>query len=231
MFIHSEGLTAAGLSPHGRGKQIQGGLVLVGQGSIPARAGETPPSGAHTSSVQVYPRTGGGNGGTCLAMCIARGLSPHGRGKPLSPGRRDFLQRSIPARAGETPGGVADGGVGAVYPRTGGGNSSAGMRAVTWVGLSPHGRGKRQSGPAPAQWSGSIPARAGETRWATWSVVSPEVYPRTGGGNFPFSLRQSQHRGLSPHGRGKLVCHYRHCLSPGSIPARAGETPRRGCGE
>ena len=50
----------------------------------------------------VYPRTGGGNRYVRLTGDIAKGLSPHGRGKRR--GRVCFRSplRSIPARAGET---------------------------------------------------------------------------------------------------------------------------------
>ena len=110
--------------------------------SIPARAGETAKDTDGVGAVAVYPRTGGGNGPGGTIRFTPRGLSPHGRGKPVF-----FLcpaagRGSIPARAGET---VLEGilrAQDAVYPRTGGGNPSAG--GIGWCdrGLSPHGRGK-----------------------------------------------------------------------------------------
>ena len=151
---------------------------------------------------------------------------------------------SIPARAGETGirGGKLD--VGGVYPRTGGGNGAV-IIAAFWIGgLSPHGRGKPM-GMSIHQWaSGSIPARAGETRSSSGAKMDGRVYPRTGGetlarhfprppvrvyprtggGNYCHRAGLGYQQGLSPHGRGKrkpsaLRHHYLR-----SIPARAGET-------
>ena len=50
-----------GLSPHGRGKQDTAYNSIANIGSIPARAGETPPALPTASRQWVYPRTGGGN--------------------------------------------------------------------------------------------------------------------------------------------------------------------------
>ena len=72
-----------GLSPHGRGKPEGGGAKLTRVWSIPARAGETPAVEPQSFATPVYPRTGGGNGNRRGKATPARGLSPHGRGKPL----------------------------------------------------------------------------------------------------------------------------------------------------
>ena len=71
-----------------------------------------------------------------------------------------------------------------VYPRTGGGNGGYRRPGYAAGGLSPHGRGKRlASGLGAERWR-SIPARAGETRTVALPRYPPEVYPRTGGGNW-----------------------------------------------
>ena len=95
------------------------------RGSIPARAGETPPHSGHSCSFGVYPRTGGGNGQY---------------GGELVSG-----ERSIPARAGETGTPYIDLLPERVYPRTGGGNLVRNVDSVIGIGLSPHGRGKLRS--------------------------------------------------------------------------------------
>ena len=153
---------------------------------------------------KVYPRTGGGNRRGFRKWRGGRGLSPHGRGKHgVLRGVRGGAG-SIPARAGETAGGV---GVSDYHP-----------------GLSPHGRGKLFRRYITPERTGSIPARAGETPAVLRSTWYPTVYPRTGGGNFFGGMEIVDDRGLSPHGRGKRpsLGLARNVL--GSIPARAGET-------
>ena len=157
-------------------------------------------------------------------------------------------QRSIPARAGETPRSRSAEGQGGsiparagetafaphncpareVYPRTGGGNQYAARILNGGRGLSPHGRGKPDCAASVVGNQRSIPARAGETNTPEPPNTALTVYPRTGGGNPLWPPRPRQTGGLSPHGRGKPVC-----CRPGrgglwSIPARAGETSR-GC--
>ena len=172
-----------GLSPHGRGKQCRLPRHPGGIRSIPARAGETSRKSAGPWATPVYPRTGGGNRGPITLTEYGQGLSPHGRGKPATPGADQPASRSIPARAGETGVGgrvaVADG----VYPRTGGGNQSSRHPVSPRPGLSPHGRGKPPSSPKVTNPVGSIPARAGETQSIPPPPVQTTVYPRTGGGN------------------------------------------------
>ena len=71
-----------GLSPHGRGKLLNRAGRLDLLRSIPARAGETPRRSSLGGVRGVYPRTGGGNETGWRKTGMAKGLSPHGRGKP-----------------------------------------------------------------------------------------------------------------------------------------------------
>ena len=132
-----------GLSPHGRGKRVDVSPGALTAGSIPARAGETPPSRNGPVHPKVYPRTGGGNFPAPFAGSLGPGLSPHGRGKPNVAAYGQLINRSIPARAGETTIGRSSRGAPPVYPRTGGGNGISPLRRCPSLGLSPHGRGKR----------------------------------------------------------------------------------------
>ena len=131
-----------GLSPHGRGKLLCGKAERSGDGSIPARAGETSIDTEHGTRIGVYPRTGGGNEGTRKKRFHIWGLSPHGRGKLWAKTRRFSPTGSIPARAGETSRARKGPPAIRVYPRTGGGNGSSLSSANSAWGLSPHGRGK-----------------------------------------------------------------------------------------
>ena len=72
---------APGLSPRGRGKQVNGRGEMIGTRSIPAWAGETDEDDADPDLHEVYPRVGGGNFIARPTRTIAAGLSPRGRGK------------------------------------------------------------------------------------------------------------------------------------------------------
>ena len=116
------GQAANGLSPRGWGKLRGYALVVAGQGSIPAWAGETRHIVVQRSAPMVYPRVGGGN---VLAVEEAQkdwGLSPRGRGKRFWRPSSRAVSRSIPAWAGETLAAPAPAHPVTVYPRVGGGN-------------------------------------------------------------------------------------------------------------
>ena len=70
----------------------------------------------------VYPRVGGGNVFCVSAGICVGGLSPRGRGKPVSAFPREDKRRSIPAWAGETQMSARISFIIGVYPRVGGGN-------------------------------------------------------------------------------------------------------------
>ena len=223
----ARGATASasnGLSPHGRGKPVQSHRYILGERSIPARAGETKEGKSAAGLCQVYPRTGGGNYGKIVGARPSRGLSPHGRGKLIHKRTPAPGTRSIPARAGETRRRHRRYLWRRVYPRTGGGNGLGFSSPRRFGGLSPHGRGKPAHHHRLPVRGGSIPARAGET--VSVSNIGREVvvYPRTGGGNPGRRGRRGSGGGLSPHGRGKHDAVGASKAGVGSIPARAGET-------
>ena len=152
-----------GLSPHGRGKRGAADDVRHHRRSIPARAGETNLYPLPHFNPGVYPRTGGGNQLPPAQFLAPLGLSPHGRGKPQEHRRLRLIERSIPARAGETGPAAFPARALAVYPRTGGGNLTNMDGRPTAEGLSPHGRGKLVEDYGYNRRIRSIPARAGET--------------------------------------------------------------------
>ena len=71
-----------GLSPRGRGKQVNTLPAVARLRSIPAWAGETEGVKAGVDKFQVYPRVGGGNIRKPDTPLATMGLSPRGRGKP-----------------------------------------------------------------------------------------------------------------------------------------------------
>ena len=192
--------------------------------SIPAWAGETLAANPGGVAHEVYPRVGGGNFPRRRVQAIRRGLSPRGRGKLSS-----FLLwrrwlRSIPAWAGETLRRGCCRMDGSVYPRVGGGNSSASHSTAHSSGLSPRGRGKRALAQPLRRAARSIPAWAGETSGCGKKRFGCPVYPRVGGGNQVRSEYTMSPVGLSPRGRGKRNSPHRATPGAGSIPAWAGET-------
>ena len=75
---------------------------------------------------------------------------------------------------------------------------------------------------------GTIPARAGEPPPRGPRSGRPWDYPRSCGGTEPGGRPGSRTNGLSPLVRGNPPCRMSVAVLPGTIPARAGEPPRRG---
>ncbi len=71
-----------GLSPHTRGKPHSPEGERFRCRPIPAYAGETRPPASPRSGGKAYPRIRGGNFSVVIKIGLARGLSPHTRGKP-----------------------------------------------------------------------------------------------------------------------------------------------------
>ena len=169
-----------GLSPRVRGNHAFPALSTIGQGSIPACAGEPWCGRSSMTGWMVYPRVCGGTWGCVVIQRLANGLSPRVRGNRQYKLCHVLLLGSIPACAGEprnmTPSPPPPR---SVYPRVCGGTSlttpcdrhpsgaCAGERAgknVTANGLSPRVRGNL-------------------TTVSNWAVISmQQVYPRVCGG-------------------------------------------------
>ena len=111
-----------------------------------------------------------------------------------------------------------------VYPRVGGGNSSAPTPNLKRRGLSPRGRGKHGLVKFGGDILRSIPAWAGETRLCALHERRQWVYPRVGGGNHKINFWATEPGGLSPRGRGKPTGGATYRYTYRSIPAWAGET-------
>ena len=218
------GQWSAGLSPRVRGKHFSTGGLASQKRSIPACAGETWREYGHVGRAMVYPRVCGGNDGGIYPDYVPRGLSPRVRGKPgrgrgrLSPGR------SIPACAGETQRDSLRSRFWTVYPRVCGGNCIFPLLGVKGAGLSPRVRGKHTLATLATLATRSIPACAGETYLALGLKLALAVYPRVCGGNGVQRLGLQDKPGLSPRVRGKPTRASKAKVSPGSIPACAGET-------
>ena len=153
--------------------------------SIPACAGEPPPSSLSQQQGRVYPRVcGGTNGG-------------------VNEGQHFF--RSIPACAGEPKCGSLTSSSKRVYPRVCGGTTAPRRRRGVVTGLSPRVRGNQAVPPLSTVCVRSIPACAGEPRPGRGPPGSRTVYPRVCGGTLRKNLAQRENTGLSPRVRGNLV--------------------------
>ena len=94
-------------------------------------------------------------------------------------------------------------------------------------GLSPRVRGNPESQLKRGFDRGSIPARAGEPNSGAARRAGYRVYPRACGGTTARSIRTASLWGLSPRVRGNRGGRVGRTDGLRSIPARAGEPPRR----
>ncbi len=221
------GTAPRGLSPRGRGNPTARSVLCQMWRSIPAWAGEPPAPRPPAGGPAVYPRVGGGTQVAITAACRQSGLSPRGRGNP--PDRRPVAGGggSIPAWAGEPQQGGKSCLMTWVYPRVGGGTSRNGSGSEPDGGLSPRGRGNPLVNRSTACSLRSIPAWAGEPAPVDPGSLPPTVYPRVGGGTLPSQRIQRTRLGLSPRGRGNPISSGKSGFNVRSIPAWAGEPPRR----
>ena len=135
-------ISAAGSSPRGRGKLINGISSMFGSGLIPAWAGKTSFRVNGYSMATAHPRVGGENQIADLVPNAFEGSSPRGRGKPaLAQGAITYL-RLIPAWAGKTSGLFPLPMTPAAHPRVGGENCCFKPSNGARWGSSPRGRGK-----------------------------------------------------------------------------------------
>ena len=134
-----------GLSPRGRGNHIQQQNKSKPRRSIPAWAGKPWTSRSGCVSRRVYPRVGGETISSRTSPVWYAGLSPRGRGNPRLGGIEAELSRSIPAWAGKPRAMIGATIPSGVYPRVGGETISTLLKLRRLRGLSPRGRGNRQS--------------------------------------------------------------------------------------
>ena len=136
-------------------------------------------------------------------------------------------KRSIPACAGEPSSGRSLFMRSKVYPRVCGGTGSIGVGMILLKGLSPRVRGNLRQSDHPAAQPGSIPACAGEPRWAGRPALPPAVYPRVCGGTEAEAKADESAEGLSPRVRGNRESEPLAFGNFRSIPACAGEPSSR----
>ena len=196
-----------GLSPRVRGSPARERDSWSSEGSIPACAGEPDRAPDRSHMPRVYPRVCGGAQRRQRSLTRTLGLSPRVRGSPPSLQRHIIVHGSIPACAG-------------------GAARVLGLR-LDVSGLSPRVRGSHLYPRHAGHSTGSIPACAGEPRSPNRRRAPCGVYPRVCGGAAPTALFAISDLGLSPRVRGSPPENARRHRRLGSIPACAGEPPRR----
>ena len=176
-----------------------------------------------SASVAVYPRVCGGTAPSIVFRCSCDGLSPRVRGNRCGYESEARRLRSIPACAGEPlePKGLSN--TREVYPRVCGGTAIPNLRTISPHGLSPRVRGNPFKLRLFNESDRSIPACAGEPSSMPSWASRMRVYPRVCGGT-QRPIEDTQRRnGLSPRVRGNPIASSAAVVSPGSIPACAGE--------
>ena len=171
-----------GLSPRVRGNPAPRTGLDGTRRSIPACAGEPKRGGSRIRSGRVYPRVCGGTIHLTVRAVVGGGLSPRVRGNLGSLPKRLKDIGSIPACAGEPAGGADHGQGQKVYPRVCGGTTSESTTQLRQLGLSPRVRGNPYRLHSSGQTTWSIPACAGEPRYAMTGIAMTKVYPRVCGG-------------------------------------------------
>ena len=121
--VRSARPSVLGPSPLARGKLNTGVCFWHLNGTIPARAGETPETCGFILSPTDHPRSRGGNGVKVLEQVYRDGPSPLARGKPHRTTTSSLEPGTIPARAGETCRGPRRTTCSRDHPRSRGGNS------------------------------------------------------------------------------------------------------------
>ena len=172
-----------GPSPLARGKRNGTHPHHQTGGTIPARAGETVGQGEKSCIARDHPRSRGGNADGLRVGKHWTGPSPLARGKLQATQILRLVLGTIPARAGETDGREGCGLRCGDHPRSRGGNSARAVRRVMPQGPSPLARGKQDNWQAVQLFTGTIPARAGETATSGTPLSKPRDHPRSRGGN------------------------------------------------
>ncbi len=214
---------SGGLSPRGRGSQVEAFPPGSGRGPIPAWAGQPRTAGTRARERQAYPRVGGAATMLPFGWFGGKGLSPRGRGSRLAQGLAEDPAGPIPAWAGQPTAPVVASGDTMAYPRVGGAASNSTRETPAATGLSPRGRGSLDQVGISSVRIRPIPAWAGQP-YTLWPILClPAAYPRVGGAASSGATPKLSRTGLSPRGRGSLVSARTSRAVSRPIPAWAGQ--------
>ena len=172
-----------GSSPLTRGKRISLFNDLSQIRLIPAHAGKTGLKPPKTSRDTAHPRSRGENHSSALDAHGQLGSSPLTRGKRALSGPLRKARRLIPAHAGKTCAVSPRVRTVQAHPRSRGENTGTSGPGLTMAGSSPLTRGKHRHLLGDLLLQRLIPAHAGKTTAARWTLTASSAHPRSRGEN------------------------------------------------
>ena len=170
---------------------------------IPASAGQTRGRSSSRKNRSDHPRECGANGAGRVPYRRGQGSSPRVRGKQSHQRDGAAPRRIIPASAGQTGQGRAQGAVRSDHPRECGANGEPIVLPWLGWGSSPRVRGKPRARRQKRVRGRIIPASAGQTSLALWPAPIIADHPRECGANVIAWLLAWISFGSSPRVRGK----------------------------
>ena len=221
---------SAGPSPRGRGTPVFASLILCLLRAIPARAGNARFRFTHIVSPTGHPRAGGERADHASGSPLSDGPSPRGRGTHSADRWERWIDRAIPARAGNarSPGREKDARAG--HPRAGGERPRPRNALYATRGPSPRGRGTLPASHRRRRQTRAIPARAGNAPPSPRSSTISTGHPRAGGERSLGPGIRGFYVGPSPRGRGTRRQPPVLQRLDRAIPARAGNAEKQDAG-
>ena len=172
------GTLVMGSSPHMRGTRLPCKLLTIGNGIIPAYAGNTRGWLHSWTCKKDHPRICGEHFHPPPCKPSGKGSSPHMRGTPLIIPVRGLACGIIPAYAGNTFHPIHNGGYPRDHPRICGEHVAMALSAICAPGSSPHMRGTRTERHRSDTVIGIIPAYAGNTPEHVYRCSPRRDHPR-----------------------------------------------------
>ena len=170
-----------GSSPLARGTLKGGEHHVLGNGLIPARAGNTDPGPWPRTLRWAHPRSRGEHTTLYDQWLADWGSSPLARGTPSTTARLTSRTGLIPARAGNTSFPQAAAALGRAHPRSRGEHRVSCSASRISKGSSPLARGTHLVLLDVCERTGLIPARAGNTKISRPVRVRGWAHPRSRG--------------------------------------------------
>ena len=207
-----------------RGTLISGSLLIAWLGIIPAYAGNTHYEVSKGKTRWDHPRVCGEHRPFLSKLTRALGSSPRMRGTRVYKIRQLFIFGIIPAYAGNTSIFQRPSSKRRDHPRVCGEHGGCCDGLLAQWGSSPRMRGTLKMYTIEDMNVGIIPAYAGNTASRACSSGMARDHPRVCGEHQLYTSSQFAHKGSSPRMRGTPISFCVCVITPGIIPAYAGNT-------